>query len=190
MPNELEPNEETPERAEEATRQDETPPPTPEELADLRGKAAECDALEEKLKRVAADFLNSQKRLERLADERVAYAIEEFARELLVVSDDLARAVSAARERQTVEAILDGLRIVEKHLYDVLERHGVTVVETETGKPFDPELHEAISVVPSREYEPNHIVEEIQKGFLIHKRLLRPARVIVSAEAQAEGSEE
>lgn len=161
-------------------------PPSAEELAELRKKAEECDGLVERLKRVTADYLNSQKRLQRQTEERVAYAIEEFARELLVVSDDLQRGIAATGEHQTVEAILEGLSIVDGHLQSVLERHGVTPVETRVGCAFDPEIHEAMAVVETDECEPNRVVEEIQRGFLIHKRLLRPSRVVVSAEPKTE----
>ena len=80
----------------------------------------------DRLKRVTADYLNSQKRLERRADERVAYAIESFARELLLVADDLWRAIKAAREHQPDGTVSAGLELVEKHLDMVLARHGIT----------------------------------------------------------------
>jgi len=156
-------------------------PPTPEELAELRRKAAEYDALYDKFQRAAADFQNSRKRLQRLAEEQSAFAIEEFAKELLRVSDDLSRAVNAAREHQTVEAILDGLHLVEKDLYEVMARHGITLIAIERGDPFDPEYHEAVALKQTDDLEPNRIAEEVRKGFLIHQRLLRAARVVVSA---------
>jgi molecular chaperone GrpE len=90
--------------------------PTAEELADLRRKAADHDQLMDRLKRVTADYLNSQKRLERRAEERAAYAIESFARELLPVVDDLARAIKAAREHHPDGTVSAGLDLVEKHL--------------------------------------------------------------------------
>jgi len=156
-------------------------PPTPEELAELRRKAAEYDALYDKFQRAAADFQNSRKRLQRLAEEQSAFAIEEFAKELLRVSDDLSRAAAAAGEHQTVEAILDGLHLVEKDLYDVMARHGITLIAVERGDPFDPAYHEAVSVRETDDLEPNRIAEEVRKGFLIHQRLLRAAHVVVSA---------
>jgi molecular chaperone GrpE len=160
---------------------DSSVPPAPEELTELRRKAAEYDALYEKFQRAAADFQNSRKRLQRLAEEQSAFAIEEFAKELLRVSDDLSRAVNAAREHQTVEAILDGLHLVEKDLYDVMARHGIALISVERGDPFDPEYHEAVAVRETGDLEPNRIAEEVRKGFLIHQRLLRAARVVVTA---------
>ena len=161
-----------------------------DELAELREKAAECDELTDKIKRVTADYINSQKRLEREMLERSDYAIEKFARELLLAADDLARAIAATREHQAIETILGGLHIVEQHLYSVLERHGITPVDAQPGHPFNPEFHEAISLEETDEHGPNRIVHEIQKGFLIHRRLLRPARVVVSTKPREEADEE
>jgi molecular chaperone GrpE len=155
--------------------------PTAEELAELRRKAADHDQLMDRLKRVPAEYLNSQKRLERRADERVAYAIESFARELLLVADDLWRAIKAAREHQPDGTVSAGLELVEKHLDMVLARHGILPIETKIGEPFDSNGHEAISVVQTDEMEPGRVVEELQRGFRLHGRVLRPARVSVSA---------
>ena len=156
--------------------------PSPKELAELRRKAAENDRLMDRIKRITAEYINSQKRMERQMEERCDFAIEEFAREMLVVADDLARAIAAAREHETADAMLDGLHIVEQHLYAIFQRHGITPVETKPGDVFNPEIHEAFSVVKTNDLKPNHIVTEAQKGFRIHKRLLRPTRVAVSAE--------
>ena len=156
--------------------------PSPKELAELRWKAAENDRLMDRIKRITAEYINSQKRMERQMEERCDFAIEAFAREMLVVADDLARAIAAAREHETADAMLDGLHIVEQHLYAIFQRHGITPVETKPGDVFNPEIHEAFSVVKTNDLKPNHIVTEAQKGFRIHKRLLRPTRVAVSAE--------
>jgi len=167
----------------------ETAAPTAEELAELRRKAADHDQLMDRLKRVTADYLNSQKRLERRAEERAAYAIESFARELVLVVDDLARAISAAREHHPGGTVSAGLEMVEKHLYMVLARHGITPIETKVGEPFDSNGHEAISVVPTDQMEPGRVVEELQRGFRLHGRVLRPARVAVSAAKPQDASE-
>jgi molecular chaperone GrpE len=159
----------------------EKPAPTAEELADLRRKAADYGQLMDRLKRVTADYLNSQKRLERRAEERSAYAIESFARELLPVADDLARAIKAAREQEPGGTVSAGLELVEKHLYMALARHGITAIETKIGEPFDSNGHEAVSLVETDELQPGCVVEELQRGFRLHGRVLRPARVAVSA---------
>ena len=161
-------------------------PPSEQELTELRKKAAEYDALLDKLKRVTADYLNSQKRLEREKEERVRYAMDQFARELLVVADDLSRAQAAAVEHQTVAKIIEGVELVHKHLYAVLARHEITPIETKVGDPFDPAIHQAISLVETADQEPNRVIHEVHAGFRIHNRLLRPAAVIVSAPPKPE----
>lgn len=156
-----------------------------EEIGVLRLKAGEYDVLLDRFKRAAAEFQNSQKRLERDMNDRSQYAIEGFARELLPIADDLARAVQAAREHQSIEQIIEGLRIVEEHLTAVFQKHGIRGIEASTGQTFDPNLHEAISTLESDEHEPNKVVHEAQKGYHLHSRLLRPARVVVSKKPES-----
>ncbi len=168
-----------------AAQEQSTPPPaapTPgaEELAELRRKAAEYDALLDRLKRATADYMNSQRRMERDMQERVRYGIESFARELLPVADNLGRALAAARETPAVETLIGGVDLVEKQLYAIFERHGIRPVPAEQGTPFNPEMHDAIAAVESPSHRPGHIVHETQKGFQFHDRLLRPASVVVS----------
>ena len=158
-----------------------TAPLSTEELEAVRKKAAQYDELWDSHLRMRADYENARKRLEREMQERANFSIEEFAGELLPVADNLTRAIQAAKQHETVEKILEGVELVEKQLYDALARHGVTPVITEPGQVFDPNVHEAMSVVPAPEQDYNTIVQEIQRGFHIHQRLLRPARVIVSA---------
>lgn len=157
---------------------------TPEQIASLQRKAAECDELTDRVLRMRADFENSRKRLERGMQERADYAIEKFAGELLPVADNLARAIEAAQHHDTLEQILEGVQLVEKQLYDALAKHGITPITTEPGQPFDHNLHEALSTAPAPGQPANTIIHVIQHGFMIHQRLLRPAKVIVSAELE------
>ena len=159
---------------------------SPADLEELKQKAAQYDEVLDRHLRMRADYENSQKRMEREMQERVNYAIEEFAGELLPVADNLARAIEAAVAHDSVGKILEGVQLVEKQLYDALARHGVTPFETQPGQAFDPNKHEAMSVIPAPDQPPNTIVEEMQRGFRIHQRLLRPARVIVNAPEDAE----
>ena len=159
---------------------------TPEELEALRRKAGEHDELAEKHLRMRADFENSRKRLERGMQERAHFAIEEFAGELLPVADNLARAIEAARQHDTVEKILEGVELVEKQLYDTFARHGVTPVAAAVGQPFDHNFHEAMGTVCAPDQPANIIMQVIQRGFMIHERLLRPAQVMVSVPAEEE----
>lgn len=157
-----------------------------EDMEELRRKAAEYEALLDRLKRVTADFLNTQKRIERQAEERVAYAVERFAEELLPVADNLARAVDAAEQAGATGPLLDGVSLVRKQLMDVFKNHGIEMIKASVGDVFDANFHEAIAAVPMTQMEPNRIVEIHHHGFLLRGRLLRATRVIVSRRPDSE----
>lgn len=163
---------------------------TPEDIQILAEKAAQYDELHDRLLRVQADYENSCKRMQRTMQEEIDHGIEGLAADLLPVCDNLTRAIRAAAEHDAVEKIREGVEMVEKQLYDALARHGVTPIETEPGQPFDPNQHEAMSVISAPGHAPNTIIEEMQRGFRIHKRLLRPARVVVGAPEPEENTSE
>ena len=159
---------------------DAPPLPSIEEIEELRRKAAEYDALLDRLKRVTAEYLNSQRRMERDMQERVRYAIESFARELLPIADNLGRALAASRQTPNAEKLIEGVDLVEKNLYAIFDKHGIRPVSAGSGETFDPAVHEAIAATESAEHKPGRIVQETQKGFHFHDRLLRPASVVIS----------
>jgi molecular chaperone GrpE len=132
------------------------------------------------LMRALADADNARKRAERYAAEARQYAISEFARDLLLVADNLRRALAAA-ETHTGEsqALVEGVKATAKVLDSVLERHGVTRVEAH-GVPFDPRRHEAVAVIEDATREPGEIVDVAEEGYMLGDRLLRPARVLVN----------
>jgi molecular chaperone GrpE len=138
----------------------------------------EGEARIDSLMRALADTDNARKRAERHAAEAGQYAISEFARDLLLVADNLKRALVAA-ETESGEALLEGVRATAKVLDSVLERHGVTRVEAR-GVPFDPRRHEAVAVIDDATREPGEIVDVAEEGYMISDRLLRPARVLVN----------
>ncbi len=156
--------------------------PELEALDEVERKARDHDIVVERLKRVTADFLNSQKRLERQAEERVAYAVERFAEELLPVADNLARAIESAEEHGPNSGLLEGVSLVKKQMFDVFKNHGIEMISTKVGDRFDSNIHEAVAVIPTDLMEPNHVAEIHHHGFLLRGRLLRAARVVVSAE--------
>jgi molecular chaperone GrpE len=132
------------------------------------------------LMRALADADNARKRAERHAAEVRQYAIGDFARDLLLVADNLRRALAAA-ETDAVDALglVEGVRATAKVLDSVLERHGVTRVESR-GVPFDPRRHEAVAIIDDATREPGEIVDVVEEGYMIGDRLLRPARVLVN----------
>ena len=150
-------------------------PDAADPLAEARAKA---DENWERYVRAAAETENVRKRAARDVENARKFALERFGKELLAVTDGLEMALSAS-ENATVESLLEGSRATLKLLGTTMERLGITAVDPE-GEPFDPELHEAISVQASDTAEPGTVVAVMQKGYLLNGRLLRPAMVIVA----------
>jgi molecular chaperone GrpE len=130
--------------------------------------------------RAAAELENVRKRAARDVENAHKFALENFSRELLAVVDSLEMGLSAA-ESADAQALRDGSEATCKLLKATLERFGISEVDPE-GEPFDPEMHEAMSMMPSPKVEPGSVAQVIQKGYALNGRLLRPARVIVAAE--------
>lgn len=142
-----------------------------DELADLR----------ERHLRLRADFENYRKRAERERNERVRRGVGEALVELLPVADNLERALAA---QSGLEDLRRGVEMIARQLADVLARQGVEPIEA-LGRPFDPQLHEAVAREESDEVEEPTVVGELQRGFLHGDRLLRPALVRVAMPATA-----
>lgn len=151
-----------------------------EDLDPLARAERERDEHLDTLRRVAADFDNYKKRVAREHEELRERAAERLLRDLLPVFDDLERAL-AAFETADKEAIADGVALVHRALWTLLEREGVAELDP-AGEAFDPHRHEALLSQPSDRPE-GTVIEVIQKGFLLGERVLRPARVVVSGGA-------
>ena len=152
-------------------------------LAKYRELEGQLREAEERVLRTAADAENFKKRLQREKEEQTRYANETFMRDLLPVIDNLERALQHSETASNQEGLLEGLNMTLKGFVDTLERFGCTALEA-IGKTFDPNFHEAVSQEESSELEPNTVVKELQKGYLLKERLLRPAMVIVSKPAR------
>jgi len=150
----------------------------------LEQKEAEIQALKDKILRQAADIENTRKRLERDRTEAIAYANESLIRELLAVVDNLERAIQHAEQDTDNQTLLEGVKMTHKHFLDTLARFGCRPFESQ-GKDFDPCFHEAILQQESEEYPPNTVIQEFQRGYTLHERLLRPALVAVSKGTRA-----
>jgi molecular chaperone GrpE len=137
--------------------------------------------VDDRLLRLAADFENYKKRAARERQEYVQLANERLIAELLPILDDLERALSAAEEHQEAQ-LEEGVALVHRSLAGLLERHGLTSIETE-GK-FDPHVHEALLSQPS-EAEEGSVIDVVQKGYKLADRVVRPARVVIAAAAPA-----
>lgn len=150
--------------------------PPEAECAALR---VEIDELRDRNLRLLAEVQNAAKRAEREKQEALRYAEADFARDLLIVLDDLERTLEAARTAVDPQKLAEGVRIVYEHFLKVLRSRGIEPVEA-TGRPFDPAQHEALLQQPSDEHPPGTVVQEVARGYKMRERVLRPARVIVS----------
>lgn len=152
------------------------------------------DELNDRVLRLAAELENTRRRAERDKADAGRYAIAGFARDLIGVADNFERALRAAHgggepSVDTIAGLLDGLKMTEKELISVLERHGVRRVAAEREK-FDPNLHQAVAQVPHPDIPPGHVVDVAQPGFTIGERVLRAAMVTVSSGPAADGGPE
>ncbi|MBI3766925.1 MAG: nucleotide exchange factor GrpE [Deltaproteobacteria bacterium] len=154
-------------------------------VAEVERLRAEVAELKDRLLRERAELENFKRRQARDKAEALRFANEGLLRDLLPIIDNLHRAVEHARTSHEVDAIADGVDMTMRSLTDALERHGVKIVEA-LGRPFDPTHHEAIGHVES-EHPPNTVVDEHQRGYLLHDRLLRPALVTVGKPPATSG---
>lgn len=150
-----------------------------EELTQLQEEAGKAKEYWEKLLRAQADCENTRKRLERDKQEFVRFANEGVILELLNILDDLERTVELAATEKQLPVFLKGLEMILAHLYDLLKNHGVKPIDAE-GKVFDPHYHEALMQVERTDLPEHTVVEELQKGYLLHDRVIRTAKVKVS----------
>ncbi|MFP4039803.1 MAG: nucleotide exchange factor GrpE [Desulfosudaceae bacterium] len=140
----------------------------------------EKDDFKERFYRVSAEFDNYKKRIDRQWSDFKKYSHETLVKELLTVVDNLERAVEAAgKGNESDNGLVEGVKITLAEIFKIFERFGITALEAK-GEKFDPVYHQAVSTQPAEDVAENTVLEELQKGYLIHDRLLRPAMVVVS----------
>jgi molecular chaperone GrpE len=166
---------------------EEAGPSAAELAAALEAEKARAAEYWDRYLRAAAELDNVRKRAEREMENVRKFALERFATELLAVKDSLELALAAGEENPTAESLIEGTRSTLRQLTAVLERFGVKEVDPE-GEPFDPEVHEAMTTQESAHAEPDTVLTVYQKGYTLHGRLLRPARVVVAARPAPESA--
>lgn len=144
---------------------------------------AERDELKDKFMRALADAENARKRSERDRREAEQYGGSKLARDLLPVFDNMKRAVQAVPEeaRETSKAMIEGVELTMRELISVFKKHGIEPISPQVGDKFDPQLHEAMFEAPVPGTKAGDIIQVEADGFMLHDRLLRPARVGVSS---------
>lgn len=154
-----------------------SPAGTPDDA--LTALRAEKDGLQDRLLRMAAEFDNYRKRIERERREQSEAAAESVLLELLPIVDDLERALQAPAAGDA-EAYRAGVELIHRGMLDMLRRRGVTSIDT-TDADFDPRVHQAVSQEPSESHRPGQIIAEFRRGYMLGDRLLRAAMVKVAA---------
>jgi molecular chaperone GrpE len=130
--------------------------------------------------RIQAEMQNVRRRAERDVENAHKYALDKFTADLLPVVDNLERALGTINaDDETQKAVATGVELTLKSFLDVLARFNIAVVDP-AGQPFDADLHQAVSMVPNPNSEPNTVIDVFQKGYTLNGRLVRPAMVVVS----------
>lgn len=147
------------------------------EIAALK---VELEQAREQALRAAAEMQNMRRRAEQDVEKAHKFALEKFVGDLVPVADNLERAIEAANaEGAELKSVVEGVELTLKSLLDALKRHKVEQLDPK-GEPFDPQLHQAMTMVPQPEAEPNSVLDVFQKGYTLNGRLVRPAMVVVA----------
>ena len=159
------------------------------EIAALKAALAEAEAraaaARDSQLRAVAETENVRRRLERDAASTLKYANERVLGELLAIADSLELGLQAAAKPDAqAQALSEGMQLTHRQLMAALEKNGVKQLDPK-GEPFNPDAHQAVTMVESTTVAANHVLEVMQKGYKLHERLLRPAMVVV-AKAPAE----
>jgi len=151
----------------------------------LEEKEKEAKENYDRFLRMAADLENYKKRAAREKEDWMKFSNEDLMKSILPFIDNLERAVNHAEKVVDTGVLTEGIKLTLQQIYQTLNRFGLVPFDS-VGKPFDPSRHEAMLVVETDQHEPDQVVEEFQKGYLLNERLLRPATVSVSKSSSKE----
>jgi len=152
-----------------------------EEVAEELTPEQQIAELQDKNVRLLAEMDNLRKRAMRDSAESRKYAALPLVNELLAMTDNLQRALSAADQASSVESLKSGVEMVLKGILQIFEKHNCQLIATEVGQPFDMNLHEAVGMQPSEDQPTNTILFVASQGYQLHDRVIRPSQVIVSS---------
>ena len=148
----------------------------------LKQVQAERDSLMQKWLMAVADLDNYRRRIQKESDQERRYAALPLARDLLPALDNLHRALEAARNGGDVNQLAQGVQMVAKQFDDIFAKHSIVPIAA-ANKPFDPNLHQALQQLPAPDKPPLTVLQECERGYTMHDRVVRPSTVIVSAPA-------
>lgn len=139
----------------------------------------EVEQANDMMLRLAAELDNYKKRVAKERESLIRYAAQDVLQELISVLDNFERAIESADKSKDFVSFLEGVKMIYKNMYDVMGRKGLVRIDA-VGETFDPNVHEAVMQVTSEEHPENVVVEELQKGYMLHDRVIRPSMVVVS----------
>ena len=159
-------------------------PPVDDPLGTLAGHsldeiAKSRDDLQQRLLLAQAEFENYRKRSQKEQDQERQYRSLPIVRDLLPVMDNLRRALDASTSAQAADKLVEGVRMVVQQFEDILGKHSIMPIPA-VGQPFNPTLHEALTQAPSADHPPMTVLMEVERGYQLFERIVRPAKVIVS----------
>jgi molecular chaperone GrpE len=159
---------------------------TPEQLTELKERAAKAEEHWDRLLRTTADFDNFKKRAAREKQDATKFANENLLQKLIPILDNFDMALSATQTAQTdaVQSLQTGVNMIHQQLKNVMAEAGLEEVDA-NGKAFDPNLHEAVSQQETSDVPEGHVVQQLRKGYKFRERLLRPASVVVAKRPTA-----
>ncbi len=148
--------------------------------AEIEGLTAQLVTAQEDVLRAQAEAQNARRRAEQDVEKAHKFGQEKLVSDLLPVIDNLERALDSMNvEDEALKSVVEGIELTLKSFQDTLTKHKIEALNPE-GEPFDPQLHQAMTMVPNPDVEPNTVINVFQKGYTLHGRLVRPAMVVVS----------
>ncbi|MEJ2418240.1 MAG: nucleotide exchange factor GrpE [Exilibacterium sp.] len=148
-------------------------------LARIAALEAETEEAKAQALRFQAEAQNAARRAKQDVEKAHKFGLEKFVGDLLPVVDNLERAIDATEGAEDMKAVTEGVELTLKSFVDTLKRHNVESLDP-AGQPFDPQYHQAMTIVENPEVEPNTVINVFQKGYTLHGRLVRPAMVVVA----------
>jgi len=156
---------------------------------DIESLRAERDQALDQAIRAHAALDNYRKRVARELEQAARYQMLPLIRDLLPALDNLSRTIQAAGQTTNVDDLVKGAEMILAHFNQVLASHSTKPIEA-VGQPFDPNLHEAIQQMPSEEHPPGTVIQDVELGYMLHDRVIRPTKVIVASAPAAVVDEE
>ena len=154
--------------------------PTDRPVPDNAEVVAQIKDAEERVARAKAELENFRRRMRREMDDQLKFANQGLIAELLPVIDNVYRAIAAASNDESSAGLVEGFLMVAQQLAGTLKKFHCERIEA-VGQVFDPNMHEAISQMPSNDVEKGHVIQAVQEGYILHDRVIRPSQVVISA---------